>query len=128
MNDTQVIIENPELKIQAGEDGVWLHFKTCNGNRYSSINLSVLFDGSPHSAICDNTIQQWAKEYAELHQLSNELSTTETIDIVFDGPPSHESGRFVEVEDQSGKSINIGKWIDRKDGYWALRIKASRKE
>lgn len=27
------------------------------------------------------------------------------VDIVFDGPPSHKSGRFVEVEDQDGKSI-----------------------
>jgi hypothetical protein len=27
------------------------------------------------------------------------------LDIVFDGPPSHESGRFVEVEDIEGRSI-----------------------
>ncbi len=44
------------------------------------------------------------------------------IDIVFDGPPSHESGRFVEVEDANGKSIRAGEWIERSDGYWALRI------
>ena len=30
------------------------------------------------------------------------------IDIVFDGPPSHESGRFVEVEDEAGRSIRVG--------------------
>lgn len=47
---------------------------------------------------------------------------SEYINIVFDGPPGHESGRFVEVENDSGKSISIGEWIDRKDGYWALRI------
>jgi hypothetical protein len=45
------------------------------------------------------------------------------VDIVFDGPPSQESGRFVEAESPAGKSVNIGGWIDRKDGYWALRIK-----
>jgi hypothetical protein len=45
------------------------------------------------------------------------------IDIVFDGPPSHETGRFVEVEDPKGKSIGIGEWIQRRDGYWVLRIK-----
>ena len=28
--------------------------------------------------------------------------TTGHIDIVFDGPPSHQSGRFVEVEDDKG--------------------------
>lgn len=43
------------------------------------------------------------------------------IDIVFDGPPSHISGRFVEVEDETGASISIGEWAQ--DGvYWRLRI------
>lgn len=43
------------------------------------------------------------------------------LDIVFDGPPSHESGRFVEVEDENGASVGIGKWVE--DGeYWRLRI------
>jgi hypothetical protein len=46
------------------------------------------------------------------------------VDIVFDGPPSHESGRFVEVENESGVSVNVGEWIKRDDGYWALRIKS----
>lgn len=46
----------------------------------------------------------------------------EFIDIVFDGPPSHESGRFVEVENPQGASISVGEWIDRGDGFWALRI------
>jgi hypothetical protein len=46
-----------------------------------------------------------------------------TIDIVFGGPPSHESGRFIGVEDShSGKSIKVGEWIDRGDGTWALRL------
>jgi hypothetical protein len=44
------------------------------------------------------------------------------IDIVFDGPPGPVAGRFVEVEDASGKSINYGEWIQRPDGYWALRL------
>ena len=47
---------------------------------------------------------------------------TDFIDVVFDGPPSHESGRFVEVEDPNGASIVVGEWIDRGDGLWALRI------
>lgn len=50
------------------------------------------------------------------------MSDTDYIDIIFDGPPSHESGRFVEVENSAGKSINFGEWIERPDGYWALRI------
>lgn len=44
------------------------------------------------------------------------------IDIVFDGPPSHESGRFVETEDENRASISIGDWVERDDGYWVLRI------
>lgn len=44
------------------------------------------------------------------------------IDVVFDGPPSHESGRFVEVEDARGASIAFGEWVERPDGMWALRI------
>jgi len=44
------------------------------------------------------------------------------LDIVFDGPPGHESGRFVEVEDPTGKSVCAGEWIDRGNGFWALRI------
>lgn len=47
---------------------------------------------------------------------------TEAINIIFDGPPSHESGRFVEVELDDGRSINVGEWIDKGDGLWALRI------
>jgi hypothetical protein len=44
------------------------------------------------------------------------------IDIVFDGPPGPTSGRFVEVEDPSGASVDAGNWVCRADGYWVLRI------
>ena len=45
------------------------------------------------------------------------------INIVFDGGPSHHSGRFVEVETDDGKSIKCGEWI-KPDGNnrWKLRI------
>jgi len=46
------------------------------------------------------------------------------IDIVFDGPPGPEAGRFVEVENSEGRSIRFGDWIKRPDGYWVLRIPA----
>ncbi len=49
---------------------------------------------------------------------------TQHIDIVFDGPPGPECGRFIEVEDDAGKSIKFGKWLQRADGYWVLRIPA----
>jgi hypothetical protein len=49
--------------------------------------------------------------------------------IVFTGPPGPEAPRFVEVEDDRGRSIQYGEWIkyewiDRGAGYWALRIPA----
>lgn len=44
------------------------------------------------------------------------------IDIVFDGPPGPVAGRFVEVEDENGRSISVGKWVQREDGYWVLRF------
>jgi hypothetical protein len=48
--------------------------------------------------------------------------TEKFIDIVFDGPPGPNPGRFVEVENESGESICAGEWIDRGDGMWALRV------
>jgi hypothetical protein len=47
------------------------------------------------------------------------------IDIVFDGPPGANPGRFVEVENESGESICAGEWIDRGDGMWALRVQVA---
>jgi hypothetical protein len=32
---------------------------------------------------------------------------TKYIDVVFDGPPDHESGRFVEAEDDQGRSLSL---------------------
>lgn len=47
---------------------------------------------------------------------------TSYIDIVFDSPPGQKSPGFVEVEDETGKSISIGTWLQRPDGYWVLRL------
>lgn len=44
----------------------------------------------------------------------------EVLDVVFDGPPGAEAGRFVEVEDQSG--VKAGEWVERDGGMWALRL------
>jgi hypothetical protein len=40
---------------------------------------------------------------------------------VFDGP-GPDAPRFVEVEDKNGRAINFGEWVQRRDGYWVLRI------
>jgi len=44
------------------------------------------------------------------------------VDIVFDGPPAAVGGRFVEVENLRGESVAVGRWIDRGNGSWALRV------
>lgn len=44
------------------------------------------------------------------------------IDILCDGPPSPDGPRLIEVENPAGQSIAIGEWIDRGDGFFALRI------
>ena len=44
--------------------------------------------------------------------------------IRFDGPPSHETPRFIEAEDLCGRSIRLGEWVQ--DGEeWLLRVAAS---
>ena len=35
---------------------------------------------------------------------------SDKIHVVFDGPPSHKSGRFIEVETPDGKSCKCGEW------------------
>ncbi len=48
------------------------------------------------------------------------MADSTEIRIVFDGPPGPESGRFVECEDASGRSVSLGEWRQRRDGYWEL--------
>jgi hypothetical protein len=46
----------------------------------------------------------------------------DAVHVVFDGPPGHESGRFVECETPDGRGINAGEWHERPNGLWELRI------
>jgi hypothetical protein len=49
------------------------------------------------------------------------LGSPQTIQIRFDGPPGPTSGHFIEVEDDSGKSISVGEWEQDGDD-WLLKI------
>ena len=53
------------------------------------------------------------------------METPRVINIVFDGPPGREGPRFVEVEDDAGRSIRFGEWVPLGDGFWALRIECA---
>jgi hypothetical protein len=46
------------------------------------------------------------------------------VDLVFSGPPDHEPPQFVEVEDEQGRSVRYGEWVQRDDGAWVLRVPA----
>ncbi|WP_420959319.1 hypothetical protein [Brucella sp. IR073] len=50
----------------------------------------------------------------------NQGATIEEVHVVFDGLPSPEMPRFVEVEDKDGRSINFGEWRQRPDGFAEL--------
>ena len=44
-----------------------------------------------------------------------------TLNVIFDGPPGPEAGRFVEVEDLHGNSVTFGTWQeDQRTGLWRL--------
>lgn len=58
----------------------------------------------------------------DAQQESEGPGESEYIDVVFDGPPGPDGIRFIEVEDESGCSISAGEWIERSDGFWALRL------
>lgn len=64
------------------------------------------------------------RKEARIDQLERELAAAEArivpVHAIFDGPPSPPLPRFVEVETPDGKSIRLGQWINRGDGYWAL--------
>ena len=49
-------------------------------------------------------------------------ASKEAVNIIFDGPPGPEGGRFVEVENDAGQSVKVGEWLDSEDGYVKLRI------
>lgn len=51
-----------------------------------------------------------------------EYPYTGAVVLVFDGPPGHQSGRFLEAEDENGRSIKVGEWRNRGDGTWELRL------
>lgn len=78
-------------------------------------------DGNERNML-GNLRKEWDAARAALASAQPSAGGVAFVDIVFDGPPSHESGRFVEVEDATGKSIRFGKWTQRPDGYWVLRI------
>lgn len=65
------------------------------------------------------------KAFVQRYDLDPSVEEEDFVDVVFDGPPDAKSGRFVEVEDSKKRSVKIGRWIQRNNGQWALRIPLS---
>jgi len=74
---------------------------------------------------CDDAIDALAIVEAEFGRLVAS-TMSEDIFVVFDGPPGHESGRFIDVENARGQSVNAGEWSQRDDRMWQLHICISR--
>lgn len=51
---------------------------------------------------------------------------TRTIHFVFDQPPCPEGARFIKCETPDGKSVNMGPWLPRADGFWELAVEDGR--
>lgn len=71
MNKTTILLTEPQLSIQACNDGVWLHFSTTNG-LHSSINLPIQFGRD--SSINNYYIQEWCRQYAKKIEREEEAS------------------------------------------------------
>lgn len=54
------LIKSPELRIQSGEDGVWLHFTTSKGDA-ASLNLHMQ---RHESTVIQHALTEWAREFA----------------------------------------------------------------
>lgn len=66
-------------------------------------------------------VHKWEQLIAGIKRFA---APSQRLHILFDGPPGPDAGRFVEVEDDCGKSVNAGEWNKRSDGYWELVISA----
>jgi len=53
------------------------------------------------------------------------MNGTREIHVVFDARPGKDMPTLVEIEDESGRSIDAGQWRQRPDGYWELVFQAT---
>lgn len=88
---------------------VWWLCGECSNKRFSEMPPEL-----------QKQIQDFSAHVPRPKRKGEQVMNNPKIDVVFDGPPSHESGRFVEVEHE-GRSINAGEWVER-DGLWYLQI------
>ena len=82
--------------------------------------LGCPFYDKPAPRLADRIIEDMPQYFGESIS-AYQAEMPEAVYVIFDGPPSHESGRFVEVENAQGKSVSAGEW--KPNGgtvYWQL--------
>jgi hypothetical protein len=45
--------------------------------------------------------------------------------LIFDGPLSRDVPSLIAIEDNEGRSVSVGHWRERQDGYWELVIRSA---
>jgi hypothetical protein len=100
----------------------------------AAISRSAAPAAEPHGYICEGrfySIQanteanNWPEQYGYpvyRPALAAKPVAGEPVFVIFDGPPSHKSGRFVEVETADGRSVGAGRgfeWSQYED-FWKL--------
>lgn len=63
-----------------------------------------------------------SSEYEVEHATEVFVKKVKAINIMFDSPPGPHAPLFIDVVDDAGKGINVGEWIEKEQGEWALRI------
>lgn len=78
--------------------------------------------------------RRWLDAVAKIERLQQELDEaratlpdpeTRTLHIVFDRLPCPDGARFIDVEDDTGRSVRVGEWRQRPDGQAVLVLAAS---
>ena len=107
-------LERWEMSRAFGAQAV-IHDSDCalhNGPAYppGPCNCSISANKSPEPPdgyMCPNCVTPWKCNGPHIPEPASEPQG-DAIDIVFDGPPGPEAGRFVEVENAQGQSIRFG--------------------
>jgi hypothetical protein len=53
------------------------------------------------------------------------MEKSKEIRLVFDAPPGRDMPTLLEVEDETGRTVDVGHWRERPDGYWELVLPAT---